>query len=140
MANFVGVVQHKKPGEESWTATGAKEQALKDFRRWHPKVRAIIEAADTLNRWPLFDRPQLSKWHEGRAVLLGDACHPMLPFLAQGAAMAIEDAWALGACLSAEPARPFTRPAPVCGCPTRRSVCWPPVPLSVLPSVSCCRS
>ena len=103
VANFVGVVQHKKPGEESWTATGAKEQALKDFRRWHPKVRAIIEAADTLNRWPLFDRPQLSKWHEGRAVLLGDACHPMLPFLAQGAAMAIEDAWALGACLSAEP-------------------------------------
>ncbi|MEZ5946234.1 MAG: FAD-dependent monooxygenase [Hyphomonas sp.] len=103
VANFVGVVEHKTPGEESWTATGAKEQALKDFKRWHPKVRAIIEAADTLNRWPLYGRPMLPKWHEGRAVLLGDACHPMLPFLAQGAAMAIEDAWALAACLEAEP-------------------------------------
>ncbi|MEZ5998121.1 MAG: FAD-dependent monooxygenase [Hyphomonas sp.] len=101
VANFVGVVEHKTPGEESWTATGAKEQALKDFKRWHPKVRAILEAAETLNRWPLFDRPQLPKWHEGRTVLLGDACHPMLPFLAQGAAMAIEDAWALAACLEA---------------------------------------
>ncbi len=102
LVNFVGVVEHKTPGEESWTATGAKEQALKDFRQWHPSVRAIIEAADTMNRWALFDRMPLAKWSDGRAVLLGDACHQMLPFLAQGAAMAIEDAWALAACLAAE--------------------------------------
>ena len=102
LVNFVGVVEHKTPGEESWTATGAKEQALKDFRQWHPSVRAIIEAADTMNRWALFDRKPLAKWSDGRAVLLGDACHPMLPFLAQGAAMAIEDAWALAACLAAD--------------------------------------
>jgi len=102
LVNFVGVVEHKTPGEESWTATGAKEQALKDFRQWHPSVRAVIEAADTMNRWALFDRKPLEKWSDGRAVLLGDACHPMLPFLAQGAAMAIEDAWALAACLAAE--------------------------------------
>ena len=102
VANFVGVVEHKSPGEESWTATGAKEQALKDFRRWHPSITAIIEAADTVNRWALYDRKPLAKWSDGRAVLLGDACHPMLPFLAQGAAMAIEDAWALVACLEAE--------------------------------------
>ena len=103
LANFVGVVEQKEPGEESWTATGAKEQALKDFRRWHPSILAIIEAADTMNRWALFDRKPLAKWSDGRAVLLGDACHPMLPFLAQGAAMAIEDAWALAACLRSEP-------------------------------------
>ena len=102
LANFVGVVEQKKPGEESWTATGAKEQALKDFRRWHPSIRAIIEAAETMNRWALYDRAPLTRWSDGRAVLLGDACHPMLPFLAQGAAMAIEDAWALAACLEKE--------------------------------------
>lgn len=103
LANFVGVVEYKQPGEESWTATGAKEQALKDFRRWHPSLLAIIEASETMNRWALYDRKPLAKWSDGRVVLLGDACHPMLPFLAQGAAMAIEDAWALAACLEAGP-------------------------------------
>jgi salicylate hydroxylase len=102
LANFVGVVEHKTPGDESWTATGAKEQALKDFRRWHPSVTAIIEAADSMNRWALYGRKPLPKWSDGQVTLLGDACHPMLPFLAQGAAMAIEDAWALAACLEAE--------------------------------------
>jgi salicylate hydroxylase len=102
LANFVGVVEHKTPGDESWTATGAKEQALQDFKRWHPSVTAIIEAADSMNRWALYGRKPLPKWSEGHVTLLGDACHPMLPFLAQGAAMAIEDAWALAACLDAE--------------------------------------
>ena len=102
LANFVGVVEHKTPGDESWTATGAKEQALKDFKRWHPSVTGIIEAADSMNRWALYGRKPLPKWSDGRATLLGDACHPMLPFLAQGAAMAIEDAWALAACLETE--------------------------------------
>lgn len=102
LANFVGVVEHKTEGDESWTATGAKEQALKDFKRWHPSVTAIIEAADSMNRWALYGRKPLPKWSDGRVTLLGDACHPMLPFLAQGAAMAIEDAWALAACLETE--------------------------------------
>ena len=102
LANFVGVVEHKTPGDESWTATGAKEQALKDFKRWHPSVTGIIEAAESMNRWALYGRKPLPKWSDGHATLLGDACHPMLPFLAQGAAMAIEDAWALAACLEAE--------------------------------------
>ena len=102
LANFVGVVEHKEPGEESWTAVGAKDQALKDFKGWHPSVTAIIEAAGTVNRWALFGRKPLPKWSDGRATLLGDSCHPMLPFLAQGAAMAIEDAWALAACLEAD--------------------------------------
>ncbi|MEZ5985302.1 MAG: FAD-dependent monooxygenase [Hyphomonas sp.] len=102
LANFVGVVEHKTPGDESWTATGGKEQALQDFKRWHPSVTAIIEAADSMNRWALYGRKPLPKWSEGHVTLLGDACHPMLPFLAQGAAMAIEDAWALAACLDTE--------------------------------------
>lgn len=95
LANLVAVVECKEKLVESWTATGAKDQALKDFRRWSPVIRRIIEKADTLNRWALYDRLPLDTWSDGRAVLLGDACHPMLPFLAQGAVMAIEDAYVL---------------------------------------------
>lgn len=95
LANFVGVVESREPGEESWTAVGAREQALKDFRGWNPVILRIIDEAPLLLRWALYDRPPLAKWQDGRAVLLGDACHPMLPFLAQGAVMAIEDAFIL---------------------------------------------
>lgn len=95
LANLVGVVECKEKHIESWTATGAREQALKDFRGWSPVVREILKKAPVLNRWALYDRDPLTTWHDGRAVLLGDACHPMLPFLAQGAVMAIEDAYVL---------------------------------------------
>ena len=95
LANLVGVVECKERLIESWTATGAREQALKDFKGWSPVIRTILEKAETLNRWALYDRDPLPKWVDGRAVLLGDACHPMLPFLAQGAVMAIEDAYVL---------------------------------------------
>ena len=105
LANFVGVVESNEPEDESWTAVGAREQALKDFRGWNPVIQRIIDEAPLLMRWSLYDRPELPKWHEGRVVLLGDACHPMLPFMAQGAVMAIEDAYVL--------AREVTRDQPV---------------------------
>lgn len=95
LANLVAVVESKQQPSESWTATGTREQALKDFENWSPVIRRILEKARVLNRWALFDRPVLQKWSDGRVVLLGDACHPMLPFLAQGAVMAIEDAYVL---------------------------------------------
>lgn len=95
LANLVAVVESKTPETESWTTTGAREQALKDFKRWSPVVRSIIEKAPVLNRWALYDRLPLERWSDGRVVLMGDACHPMLPFLAQGAVMAIEDAFVL---------------------------------------------
>ena len=95
IANFVGVVERKQKHLESWTAQGSREDALKDFRRWHPSVTSILEKAEILHRWALYDREDLPKWHDGRVVLMGDACHPMLPFLAQGAVMAIEDAYVL---------------------------------------------
>lgn len=66
------------------------------FRRWNADLRALIEAAPSWRRWPLFGRPELARWSRGRVTLLGDAAHPMTPFLAQGAAQAIEDAAALG--------------------------------------------
>ncbi|MDP1554735.1 MAG: FAD-dependent monooxygenase [Hyphomonas sp.] len=95
LANLVAVVESREAHAESWTATGGREQALKDFKRWSPVIRSILEKATTLNRWALYDRMPLEKWSDGRVVLLGDACHPMLPFLAQGAVMTIEDAYVL---------------------------------------------
>ena len=95
VANLVAVVESKEQPSESWTATGTREQALQDFAKWSPVIRGILEKAQVLNRWALYDREPLERWSDGRAVLLGDACHPMLPFLAQGAVMAIEDAYVM---------------------------------------------
>ncbi len=95
LANLVGVVEHRHWSRESWTQRGETAEALNDFAGWHPHVTTLIEHADQPLRWALFDRPPLTRWHHRHCVLLGDACHPMLPFLAQGAAMAIEDAWVL---------------------------------------------
>lgn len=96
LANFVGVVERDDWRQESWTEQGDKAAALRDFAGWHPTVLNILENAPLLYRWALFDRDPLPRWTDRRVALLGDACHPMLPFMAQGAAMAIEDAWVLG--------------------------------------------
>ena len=98
--NFVGVVEQDKWQEEGWSLSGDKAEALKDFEGWHPIIQNLIETADSLNRWALFDRAPLKTWTEGRVALMGDAAHPMLPFLAQGAAMAVEDAWVLAKVIS----------------------------------------
>lgn len=100
LANLVGVVETDKWTSESWTQEGSKQEALNDFEGWHPTIRRILEESDTLFRWALFDRPPLETWVDGHVALLGDAAHPMLPFMAQGAAMAVEDAWVLAAQIS----------------------------------------
>ncbi len=102
LANFVGVVERGDWQSESWTDQGTREEALADFDDWHPFVRNIIDKAETHYRWALFDRDPLPRWHDGRAVLVGDACHPMLPFLAQGATMAMEDGLALARSLTGD--------------------------------------
>ena len=76
-------------------------RALAAFEGWHEQVRTIIAAAETCFIWALFDRDPLQHWSVGRTTLLGDACHPMYPFMGQGAAMAVEDGAALAACLLA---------------------------------------
>ena len=101
-ANFVGVVERNDWQGESWTEPGTREQVLADFAGWRPEVTALIDNADRHFRWALHDRPPLPQWHRGPVGLLGDACHPVLPFLAQGAAMAIEDAWVLATLLAQE--------------------------------------
>jgi salicylate hydroxylase len=95
LANFVGVVERDDWTTESWTERGTVAQAMADFADWHPTILKILSEAEEVYRWALFDRPPLATWVDGRVALLGDAAHPMLPFMAQGAAMAVEDAWVL---------------------------------------------
>lgn len=100
MVNFVGVVERDDWQEEGWSNVGDTHDALFDFDGCHPIIRKLIENADNLHLWALFDRDPLPKWVDDRVALMGDAAHPMLPFLAQGAAMAVEDAWVLAEVIS----------------------------------------
>ncbi len=100
LLNFVGWTEHDTWNREDWTDRATIARALAAFDGWHPQVRRIIAAADTCFVWALFDREPLPRWSAGRATLLGDACHPMYPFMGQGAAQAIEDGAALAACLA----------------------------------------
>jgi salicylate hydroxylase len=101
LLNFVGWTEHDEWNREDWTDRATVARALAAFEGWHPQVRRIISAADTCFIWALFDRDPLPRWSLGRVTLLGDACHPMYPFMGQGAAQAIEDGAALAACLVA---------------------------------------
>jgi len=102
LANFVGVVERNDWTREGWSERGDIAEARQDFAGWHPTITAILDAVPDgrLYRWALFDRAPLSRWSDTHVTLLGDAAHPMLPFLAQGAAMAVEDAWVLARALS----------------------------------------
>ncbi len=99
LANLVAVTESPEAGAEAWRTKGQLQQALADFQGSHPSLRRLLENSDQLYRWALYDRAPLPKWSEAYVVLIGDAAHPMLPFMSQGAAMAIEDAWMLAACL-----------------------------------------
>lgn len=98
--NFVAVEERSDWKQESWSQQGDVTQLRDLFKDWHPQVQEILAAAKQCFIWALFDRDPLSTWVDGNVALLGDACHPMLPFLAQGAAMAIEDAYVLAAMLN----------------------------------------
>jgi salicylate hydroxylase len=100
LLNFVCLVEQDTWTNESWTERGDVNAARAAYRGWHPQVRAILDAPQEIFIWALLDRPPLPRWSVGRVTLLGDACHPMLPFMAQGAAQAIEDGAALAAMLT----------------------------------------
>ena len=70
------------------------------FADWHGSIRGVLNAAGAVDLWPLYDAKPMARWHAGRAVLLGDACHPMLPSFAQGACQTIESAWVLAGVLA----------------------------------------
>ncbi|MEM7080004.1 MAG: FAD-dependent monooxygenase [Pseudomonadota bacterium] len=103
LVNCVCVIEKSGWEIESWTERGEHAELQADFAGWHADVRTLIDRADrdALYKWALFDRSPLPSWGRGCATLLGDACHPTLPFMAQGAAMAIEDGAVLARCLQA---------------------------------------
>ncbi len=101
LMNFVSVVERNDWRVESWSVEGTVEECLADYDGWHPDVLDLIRAMERPYKWALFGREPMTSWSRGRATLLGDACHPMLPFLAQGAVMAIEDGLVLARCLEA---------------------------------------
>jgi len=100
LLNFVGIVERSDWQVESWTTLGSREECHNDFKGWHDDVHAMIDHIDTPFKWALMGRQPLERWVNGRVALLGDAAHPTLPFLAQGAGMAIEDGYVIGQALS----------------------------------------
>ncbi|MCC2629618.1 MAG: monooxygenase [Thermomicrobiales bacterium] len=107
LVNWVGNTQNDDDWhEESWSARGDREEVLRLFAGWHPQVRALIAETDQVFKWALFDRPPLDTWTRRRVALLGDAAHPMLPYMAQGASQSIEDAFVLAGCLAADQDHP----------------------------------
>ncbi len=104
--NFVGVVENDQWTSESWSESGTNDECAADFKGWHPLVQQIIQALETPFRWALVEREPLQTWTQGRVAMLGDACHATLPFLAQGAGMAIEDGWVLADCLAEDALHP----------------------------------
>jgi salicylate hydroxylase/6-hydroxynicotinate 3-monooxygenase len=84
---------------ESWSAKGDMRELRTAYEGFHPDVRAVLEACPDCHKWAILEREPLARWSDGRVTLLGDACHPMTPYMAQGAATAIEDAAVLARCL-----------------------------------------
>jgi salicylate hydroxylase len=100
LMNFVGIRERSDWQTESWSTKGSTEEVLADFRGWNDDIQALIRNLATPYKWALMVREPMPRWSVGRVTLLGDACHSMLPMLAQGAVMAIEDGYILARCLS----------------------------------------
>lgn len=102
LTNFVGIVEGSSTWNvESWTQQGSVEDCLRDFQGWHEDVQTMIRAIDVHFKWALMVREPIERWSDGCVTLLGDAAHPTLPFLAQGACMALEDGYVLARALAA---------------------------------------
>jgi 2-polyprenyl-6-methoxyphenol hydroxylase-like FAD-dependent oxidoreductase len=85
--------------QESWSAKGDVGELRKAYDGFHADVRDVLAACPDCHKWAILEREPLPRWSQGRVVLLGDACHPMTPYMAQGAATSIEDAAVLARCL-----------------------------------------
>jgi salicylate hydroxylase len=107
LVNVVAIVRDEWR-EAGWSAPGDGGELLARYRAgmWPPLARAVLAAPDRWHKWALYDCAPLPRWGKGPVTLLGDAAHPMLPYLAQGAAMAIEDAAILAASLADSPDDP----------------------------------
>jgi salicylate hydroxylase len=100
LMNFISFVERDDWQVESWTVEGTVGELADDFGGWHEDVHAIIRDIETPFKWALMVRGPMARWSRGRIALLGDACHPTLPFMGQGAVMAIEDGYVVAACVA----------------------------------------
>lgn len=98
LINFVAFVRRDGWNEEGWSIPVTHDELMEEFGDWHPRVSDLIKAApaDKVFKWALYDRDPLDQWTKGRVSLIGDAAHPMLPFMGMGAAMGIEDGVVIG--------------------------------------------
>lgn len=105
LVNCVGITRSDEWGADGWSTPAQTAEMLALYEGWHEDVIGLMRVApaDHLIKWALFDRKKLPGWRKGRVTLLGDAAHPMLPFLGLGAAMAIEDAMVLARALDQSP-------------------------------------
>lgn len=108
LVNFAATTPAGRWRMESWAAQGRVEDLLAAYDGWHPELTALLASADRVSRWALYDRDTVPRWCTDRVAITGDAAHPMLPFMAQGANQAIEDAVVLARCL--QEATPATVP------------------------------
>ena len=100
MLNYVGFMPTDEEMKESWSAPGDPDVLRRAFEGWDPRVGELLKQVDKTFRWALYDREPLPTWAKGRLALLGDAAHPMLPHLGQGANQSIEDGMALATILA----------------------------------------
>ncbi|WP_038209026.1 FAD-dependent monooxygenase [Xenophilus azovorans] len=101
LLNYVGFVPTDNETVESWSAIGDRDELAASFAGWDPRVTELLDKVETCFWWGLYDRQPLGRWVNGRLALLGDAAHPMLPHLGQGANQAVEDGTALAVLLQA---------------------------------------
>jgi salicylate hydroxylase len=112
LMNFVSISERDDWQVESWSTAGDKQELRNDFRGWHAEVQLMIDQIETPYKWAMMIREPMEAWSKGRITLLGDACHPTLPFLGQGGVMSIEDGYVLAACLDKyfnDPSAAFAR-------------------------------
>jgi salicylate hydroxylase len=100
LINFVGFVPADQEMRESWSAPGDPDLLRQEFAGWDPRIEDLLKQVQLTFRWALYDREPLPTWTKGRLTLLGDAAHPMLPHLGQGANQSIEDGMALATILA----------------------------------------